>query len=335
MTGGTALVLSGGGAPAAYFGAGVIAALEEAGERPTIISGVSAGAINACAVGAGMDAAALIKMWCNVRWHNIYRPRWDLWRAVNVGRLLRPTTNIAEYALGAISWTWLLDTAPARRTLTGYLGGSDITPPADLTVIVSAVDESSGEVVRFCSELPPEHRNSPQFRQVGLTVDHVMASAAVPLLFPPGRDRDTDRATGAVAACGQDPHRLVDAGMVANTPLAPAMRYEPDRVIVVSGGGITRPAPAPDSLGAAMALLVDNVSYFALTADLAHAETVNRLARVAPAATQKRDVPMLLIEPTDLGFSLNGFLHFTPGQARRIIEYGRDQGEKALAGWNA
>jgi NTE family protein len=282
-----------------------------------------------------MDAAALIKMWCNVRWHNIYRPRWDLWRAVNVGRLLRPTTNIAEYALGAIRWTWLLDTAPARRTLTGYLGGPEITPSPDLTVIVSAVDESTGEVIRFCTELPPEHRADATFRQVALSVDHVMASAAVPLLFPPGRGRGGDCTSASDDACGADAHRLVDAGMVANTPLAPAMRYEPDRVIVVSGGGITRPAPPPDSLGAAMALLVDNVSYFALTADLAHAETVNRLVRAAPATTDKREVPMLLIEPTDLGFSLNGFLHFTPGQARRIIEYGRDQAEKALAGWNA
>jgi NTE family protein len=328
MSGGTALVLSGGGAPAAYFGAGVIQALEETGERPRLLSGVSAGAINACAMGAGMDAATLTKMWCNIRWNDIYRPRTDIWRAVNVGRLLRPTTNIAEYALGAIGWTWLLDTGPARKTLTSYLGGAEIAPPAGTTVIVSAVDENAGNVVRFCSELPPLHRRDPQFRQVDLTVDHVLASAAVPLLFPPGRD------SGPSPDSGGDGHTLVDAGLVANTPLAPAMRYEPDRVIVVSGAGITRPAPVPDSLGAAIALLVDNVAHFALTADVDHANTVNHMARAAPDATVKREVPILVIEPTDLGFSVNGFLHFTPALARTIIEYGREQAGKALASWN-
>jgi len=319
MPGGLAVVLSGGEAPAAYFGAGVIQAIEDHGVRPDIVSGVSAGAINACAVGSGMSASDLAKMWCNIRWTDIYRPRLDLWNAVNVRSLFRPTTNIAEYALGAVGWTYLLDTGPARRTLTAEFGGTDVRPAWDTTIVVSAVDENSGDVVRFCSKPPPPHRRDPQFRQVDLTVDHILSSAAVPLLFPPGR---------------ADTHTLVDAGLVANTPLAPVMRYEPDRVIVVSGAGITRPAPSPTSLGAAIGLLVDNVAHFALHADYDHAQTVNRLARSAPDATAKREVPILLIEPTDLGFSVDGFLRFTPGRARGMIEYGREQAEKALVGWD-
>jgi NTE family protein len=318
MGGGTALVLSGGGAPAAYFGAGVIQALEEAGERPRIVSGVSTGAINAYALGAGMDALALTRMWCNVGWSDIYRPRTDLWRAVNVRRLLRPTTNVAEYALGAIGWTWLLDTAPTRRTLRRFLGRKPITA-GEITVVLSAVDEATGRTMRFCSRLPPPRRRDPRFRQVDLTVDHVLASAAVPLLFRPG---------------GDGGYPLVDAGLVAATPLAPVMRYEPDRVIVVSGAGTTRPAPVPDSLGAAIALLLDNIAHSALTADLAHAHTVNRLARVAPRATVKRDVPILLIEPSDPGPPPDGFLEFTAARARTVIEYGREQAGKALATWS-
>ncbi|GAB1646396.1 patatin-like phospholipase family protein [Krasilnikovia sp. MM14-A1259] len=317
---GTALVLSGGGAPAAYFGAGVIRALEEAGERPTVLSGVSAGAINACVVGAGTDAETLARMWCDIRWHDIYRPRLDLWRAVNVRQLLRPRLNLVEYALDAVGWTWLLDTAPARRTLATYLGGTAIQPRSGVTVVVSAVDQSTGNVVRFCSAPPPPERYDATFRTVDLTVDHVLASAAVPMLFPPGSNSDG--------------HGLVDAGLVTNTPLAPAMRYQPDRVIVASGAGITRPAPTPTSLGAAMALLADNVVHFALTADLDHAKTVNQLARAAPEATVKRDVPILLIEPAELGFSVNDFLNFEPGRAKKIIEYGREQAGKALAEWN-
>jgi NTE family protein len=154
---------------------------------------------------------------------------------------------------------------------------------------------------------------------VPLTTEHVLASAAVPLLFPPGHYRD---------------HTLVDAGLVANTPLAPVMRYEPERVIVVSGAGIARPAPTPASFGQATALLVDNVAHFALTADVNHAETVNEMARVAPEATNRRHVPILKIEPADLGFSINGFLRFDPDDAEKIMQYGRDTAAKALANWS-
>jgi NTE family protein len=189
--------------------------------------------------------------------------------------------------------------------------------------VVSAVDQNSGAVVRFCTKLPPVQRKDPTFRKVDLTVDHILASAGVPLLFPPGEKAE-----------GMDGDSFVDAGLVANTPLAPAMRYEPDRVIVVSGAGVTRPAKTPDSLGGAISLLVDNVARFALHADVDHARTVNQMVRAAPAATAKREIPILVIEPDDLGFSVDGFLRFKPDKAKAMIEYGREQGEKALAGWN-
>ena len=319
MNGDLGLVLSGGGAPAAYFGTGVIQAIEDAGLRPSLVSGVSAGAINACALGVGMTGDALAEMWQEIRWYDIYRPRADVWNIINVNRLFQFTTNPIEYTLEVLGWSWLLDTAPARRALSRRLGCERLTPVDGTTVVVSAVDSNDGDVVRFCTALPPPHRRGPEFRLVDLDIDHLMASFAVPLLFPPGR---------------ADGHDLADAGLVANTPLAPVMRYEPAAVIIVSGAGIRRPAPRPASYGQALSLLVDNVAHFALTADYDHAQTANTLARAAPTATARRDVPMLLIEPTDLPFSVGGFLHFTAAQAAQLIEYGRQQGSKALAGWS-
>src|SRR5881394_425553 len=108
MAGKLAVVLSGGGAPAAYFGAGV-------------------------------TANDLAKMWCNIRWTDIYRPRTDIWNAVKVGKLFRPTTNIAEWALNAIGWTYLLDTGPARHTLAAEFGGPQVRPARGATIVVSAV----------------------------------------------------------------------------------------------------------------------------------------------------------------------------------------------------
>jgi hypothetical protein len=106
------------------------------------------------------------------------------------------------------------------------------------------------------------------------------------------------------------------------------------RIIVVSGRATSRPAHAPESLGSAIALLADNVAHAALTADLEHARTVNRLARAAPRATVQRDVPILLIEPADQGFPADGLLDFSAARARRGIAYGREQAAEALAGWD-
>jgi NTE family protein len=204
---------------------------------------------------------------------------------------------------------------------------------------VSAVDQSSAAVVRFTNEIPPAHRltaaedegNSAvppppdHFMGVELTVDHLMASAAAPLLFPPGRFPDSPDLKD---------RDFIDAGLVANTPLKPALAYEPDAVIIVSASGIKRPTPSPVSLGDAIGLLAENVAYFALLSDYKHAETVNTLVAADPAAAApKKHVDMLLIEPHGYAFTAPSFLRFNETEAGRIIELGRKLGEAALSAW--
>jgi NTE family protein len=316
---GLGLVLSGGGAPAAYFGAGVVRALEEQGIVPDLLSGVSAGALNACAIGHGLNAAELAELWSSVSWRDIYGIRRDVWNAVDLPSLLRPGPNLIEYAMSSLAWTWLFDTSPARRTLASHLGGETLTVEPGRTVVVSAVEQATGEVVRFCNHLPKRpHRAEGTFVETALTVDHALASAAVPLLFPPGRIGGKSYA---------------DAGLVANTPLAPIMAYEPDAVIIVSGSGVARPARDARTWGEAVGLLVNNVTHFALMSDYKHAQTVNELAIAAPRSTGKRNVPMLLITPSDLGFSLGGFLHFDTVAAAEVMEYGYSEASRALRAW--
>lgn len=311
---GVAMVFSGGGAPAAYFGAGVVRAVEEAGLRPRIFSGVSAGAINAAALAVGFDAAALAEMWRGVRWSDIARMRTDVHRLPKLDNLLRGAPHLLDWALSSVGWTALLDGSPARATLTARLGGPQLAVVDGRTLLVSCVDVTTGEVVRFGSAVPP--RAASPILAGPLTVEHLLASTAVPLAFEP------------VPVEGR---LLVDAGTVANTPLKPVMDYEPDAVVVVSGGGGTRPAPAPASLGETIGLLVDNLAHFALRADLDHANTVNELA--AAGATERRNVPMVLVEPRRLAFSAGAFFRFTAEDADRIMGFGYERGAEALAGW--
>lgn len=314
-----AVVFSGGGAPAAYFSVGVARALADARLVPDVLSGVSGGALTAYGLGTGMDAEDLAGMWESVDCTDLFAPRLDFWNLLDVRSLLsRPRTGLIEHLLGGVRWMWLLDTGRARRTFARYFGAGQRPVEDGRTVVVSAVDQAGAGVVRFTNVLPPEHRRGAEFRLTDIGVDHLLATTAVPLLF----------ASGAIAG-----EQFVDAGLVANTPLKPALAYEPDAVIVVAAGGARRPAPAPRSLSEAIGLLAENVAHAALMADYEHAETVNKLVAEAPGATSKKQVELLLIEPTGLPFTASGFLKFGPDEAREFIGHGREIATKALASW--
>jgi NTE family protein len=308
------LVLAGGGANGA-FEAGVVAAVEAAGLRPTVLSGTSAGALNVAGLAHGLDSAALAAAWEGIRAADVYRLRHDVWRA------LRPAgwvtgRGLAGRALEGIGWTWLLDTAPLRDTLARVLGSERVEVPADVAVSVSAVEKPTGQLVRFTNRLPPEHRRTPGYREVDLGVDHLMASAAIPLAFRPAELAGT---------------QWWDGGLVANTPLAPAMAHEPDAVIVVTTATRERPAPRPESLADAIGLLIDNVLAHSLAADLKQARLVNELCRLDGSRRDRKEVDLLVIEPT--GLDLGGSLDFSADLARRRIEAGREVGARELARW--
>lgn len=310
------LVLSGGGANGA-FEAGVVAAIEQAGLRPTVLSGTSAGALNVAAMAHGLGATELADLWRATGPQDVYRLRRDVWRALHPRGWLTGR-GVAGRALSGIGWTWLLDTTPLRKTLIRALGGERVEVDDGLAVSVSAVDKPSGDLVRFTNRLPPEHRRSRTYRQVDLGVDHLLASAAIPLAFRPAELAGS---------------RWWDGGLVANTPLAPAMAHEPDAVIVVTTSTRQRPAPRPASLGDAIGLLIDNVLAHSLAADLRQARLINELSRDHPERTDRKEVDLLVIEPT--GLDLGGSLDFSPELARRRLELGREVGARELAAWGA
>ncbi|GIH94223.1 patatin-like phospholipase family protein [Planobispora siamensis] len=338
MSGKLALVLSGGGAPAAYFGAGVIAHLEERGllDRVQVVSGTSAGAFNAAAVAVGLKAEELARMWRSVRPLDFAGPRLDF-GLINWGALLRgPTTGLTDYLLNTIAWTWFAETRQARRWVLDNLGRPNdpkgrIPVREGMTLIVSAVNLSTGRVIRFTNRKPERDRApaaaerpyslSYEYLQEELTVDHLFSSAAVPLLFRPGMH-------------GGQEH--VDAGLVANTPLSPVFDYRPDAVVVVSASGVSSVLGSPASLGAAISRIADNIARYSVYSSYEHAKTINTLIEQAPQAElagDKKQVDLRLIEPEGRELTLSGFLGFREKTAEQLIEFGHAQAERALKGW--
>lgn len=343
MTGGLALVLSGGGAPAAYFCAGVVQSLQRHGllDAVRVVSGTSAGALNAAVVAAGLTSNEIEEMWADASLLDLGRPRLDVWRLIKWRNLLRwPEANLVQHTLDSVGWTWLVDTERPRRWLASHLVASaagDAEGQADerlpirsgLAVVVSSVDHGTGRVVRFTNELPPrraadragdeqsEALQASEYRAVELTVDHLLASAAVPLLLRPGCEEGRE---------------YVDAGLVANTPLPPVFDYEPDAAIVVAPANVSGSAPAPTSLGDAMGRLAENVARHALYSSYEHARTINAIveqAPDAPVAQGKKQVGLAFVEPT-MDFTVTGFLDFSPRVAAEVMHHGREQADKAL-----
>jgi len=202
----TAFVLAGGGSLGAAQ-AGMLEVLVAAGERPDLVVGVSAGAINAAFFAAEPSAATVARM---VR----------LWKAFTT-----------RHALG-LSW----------RSLLGLVGLRDhVASPAGLRRLLETelgYDTIGGARVPLhvvCAELASGRE---VVLSAGGVVEAVLASAAIPGVFPP-------------VTVGHQV--LVDGAIAANTPIAAAVRLGATRLVVLPGGfACALRRPGGGALGRAM-----------------------------------------------------------------------------------
>jgi NTE family protein len=229
----TALILTGGGARAAYQ-AGVLAAVSELLPDPThnpfpIVCGTSAGAINAAALACQAEnfraaVDTLTGVWRNMRAHHVYRAD-PPGIARSGGRWL---------AMLALGWLVrnpprsLLDNSPLRGLLARHLDfdGIDraIAAGALHAVSITASGYDSGESVSFFQargEVATWRRAQRVGARDRLGVDHLMASSAIPFVFPAVRI-----------------HRehFGDGSMRQLAPISPAIHLGAERVLVIGGG---------------------------------------------------------------------------------------------------
>ncbi|HMJ33170.1 MAG TPA: patatin-like phospholipase family protein [Baekduia sp.] len=230
-----ALVLPGGGARGAYeVGAlsVLLPLLEERGERPVILCGTSVGAINATALGATADrpaaeaVASLIEHWRGLRKADVIRPVVGLGLPLTALRMLGEALEVPGVRLAG-----LLDPAPLRRSLNRWIDWDALhrnvrTGVIEAACVVATSLDRAGPVafVDSVGRVPASRAaDSLQYVPARLGDEHVRASAAIPVLFPPVEIAHPAALAGY----------YVDGGTRLNSPVAPALALGADRVVVI------------------------------------------------------------------------------------------------------
>jgi len=311
-----ALVLSGGGARGAYQ-VGVIRCL--ARRLPemsfSIITGVSAGAINTTFLaghpGSLAEAATdLADLWAGLRVEDIFR--------VDTPSLARHFTRWAtRLAAGGAAMApavrGLVDTGPLRETIrhaSTNIDGEYIGIERNLeqgrfkAVALTGLNYSTGQTVTWVQSHGFEPWQQPRHRSTSarLGVEHVMASAALPMFFPAVR-------------LGRDWYG--DGGIRLSTPLVPALRLGATRILAISphyeptfeeadqlrSEGYPPPAQV-------LSHLMDSIFLDVLDEDVRRLESMNKLLAKIPAEERNglRDVGIRILRPSqDLGKLANAY----------------------------
>ena len=327
----TGLVLTGGAARAAYQ-VGALRAVAELAPRGglpfQVVAGISAGAINGVVLAclaqdfqAGVEA--LRQTWSTLTPDRIFRT--GAFRMASIGgRWMRDLGGGG--LLGGNSINYLLDSAPLRQLL------SEALPLARMRrhlrsgrlrgVAVSATSYRTGAGVTWfeaADEVRPWARSSREGLRARLGVDHVMASTAIPVFFPPVKVGEAFYGDGCV--------RMV-------YPMSPAIHLGAERILAI---GVRHPREAPGSssvpagdelpLSQIAGVLLNAVFLDSLDTDLERLDRINRTLAYLPsekAVTRElelRTIPVLALRPSeDLGLLAADEYHRFPRMLRYLLK---------------
>ncbi|WP_031549808.1 patatin-like phospholipase family protein [Parvularcula oceani] len=368
-----ALVLSGGGARGAYQ-VGVLKALAERvppGTNPfRVVTGLSVGAINAAVLAEGADdfpgaVAKLERLWRSLRSHSVYDTRWSTL-----------ATRAAGW-LGSLGFGWagakappsLLDAQPLAELLASHVDFDRVAAmadgaPLDALAITASSYESGKAVTFFAGSVPTDdwQRARRTGRRVRMQAEHILASAALPIVFP------------SVEVEGE---WYGDGALRQVAPLSPAIHLGCDHLFligardsrqdVLSHAAIEEgPTPYP-TVGLIGGQLLDIVFNDNMDADIERCARINRTLEVMqperraqtplrPVAIERinpsRDIRLITAEHasalpptvklllTAIGaykapWVLPSYLTFEPGFIGALIDLGYRDGKRRASGLKA
>jgi NTE family protein len=349
------LVLTAGGARGAYQ-AGVLKRLGEIpaladGPSPfAIVAGASAGAINGAMLAAGgatfrEATSEVARLWSELRVEQVFRT--DLLTlGLGAAGLLR------DLALGGLFGTTVtssfIDAAPLRALIARILPKGAIADAISrghlYALAITATSYHSGRCFTFVQGRqghPVWAKSRRVVMPVEITADHVCASAAIPLVFPPV----------PISCAGGDLY-FGDGGLRLVTPCSPAIRLGATRLLAI-GIRSTRAADAlsraelgaaeetgaqgsyltPPPLAQICGVFLNAIFLDHLDTDLDHLRRMNELIRayggggeVATPPSGSVSEPMRIVTPLalspseDLAMVAQRFAHRMPRLVRYVMD---------------
>lgn len=297
----TALVLPGGGARGA-FQVGVLKALAELMPKGSsnpfeVISGTSAGAINSVVLASKarrfrVAAAELERVWANFHCEQVFRT--DNWTMLKSSLHWMASIVLGGFLVGTPKS--LLDNSPLRALLSRNVRFPRIEDAIDCgflgAVVVTAASYSSARSTSFFQGAP-RHKGWSRTRRVGiredLHLDHLMASIAVPMIFPP------QLLHGGYFG---------DGAMRQATPLSSAIHLGADRILVVGVRDETADKvadlslpPQHPSFAQIAGYMLDTLFMDGLYSDLERMTRINQL--IDSVAPENRQGPMRRMRAID------------------------------------
>lgn len=286
-----ALILSGGGARGAYH-AGVWKYLAEQNWVPDIICGSSSGALNAIAIGCGLTSKELIHLWESIQQDNIF----------NISILKQITNFFCHRGFYPLS-----DSKSLKKIFTDSLSLKKLKK-SKFEIVISAVHVLNSRL-RF-------------FHNQEIRLEHIMASCAIPIMFPWSY---------------VDGEPYWDGGVMANTPLLPAIQSGANEIIVVLQSPVGG-AKMPEPTGKFRALerlfeqmLIGSYESFLshMEWDYKNCESNERHSHTFNAGNGKEKIKILTVSPENmLGFP--SILRFTKKQAAYLINEGYNTAQAQL-----
>ena len=312
----TGLVLSGGGARAAYQ-VGVLAAigkirserrhdLKGAPSPFQIVCGTSAGAINAAALATRSDdydkaMQEIVGFWEKMRARDVYCV--DSWGVARSG-----AKWLTLFSIGWALAKWrrlkpksLLDNDPLKGLLEKIIRWDKLPSMFESgnlhAVAVACSSYTNGEHSTFYeanAEIENWERSSRHAVKAKLSNRHLMASSAIPFVFPA-----VDLSDGWYG----------DGSMRQTAPISPAVHLGASKILVVGAGRMSEPKAAPKptsgypSLGQIAGHALSNIFLDSLASDVERLERINHtIEQMTPkqkAATELRPIEMLIIAPSE------------------------------------
>lgn len=301
----TGLILSGGGARAAYQ-VGVLRAVADIlppdCHNPfNIICGTSAGGLNATGLATHADClhdgiSMLESVWGGFRSHQVYRTDWP-------GVLHRASRWLWTMAFGRLRRDLpisLLDNSPLRGLLDAHLPLERIQLGIDKgwleALCITASGYSTGESVSFfqgATHLECWTRARRVGIRTAISIDHLLATAAIPMLFP---------------AVKVNREYFGDGALRQHAPISPALHLGAERILVIGVGGQDKEVARERSLSyPSIAQIVSHIlsSSFvdSLESDIERLTRINKTLSLIPEEIRKqhstlRPIEVLAISPS-------------------------------------